>query len=354
MPAHPPIRVLLIGAGFGAQVHAPGFAANRAFKLAGVASGSLENARRVATEFSIPYATDDWKRMLDEADADLVSIATPVDLHYPMARAALERGRHVLCEKPFALNLAEARELSSLAAAKGVVHVVNHEFRHFPAREALTRKIREGELGRVEHITIQERIPGWARNPKRRLTWLTERRRGGGYLGALGSHHIDQLLLWGGPMRRVFCTLRTLAAESPDVAPAHRAITADDTFALLVQFENGARGIVDVFGGAHVRRHSMEVSGSGGSLTVLDGYRLGRPKEDGSFEEVPLPEDLKLKPTRKEPLLAPFSVKVEMIRAAIQEGKPASPDFADGVEIQKVLDPARLSDQSGAWEAIGG
>ncbi|TMQ62439.1 MAG: Gfo/Idh/MocA family oxidoreductase, partial [Candidatus Eisenbacteria bacterium] len=139
MPAHPPIRVLLIGTGFGAQVHAPGFASNRAFKLAGVASGNLENARRVAAEFAIPYATDDWKRMLDEADADLVSIATPVDQHYPMARAALERGRHVLCEKPFAMNLAEARELSSLAAAKGVVHVVNHEFRHFPARETLTR-----------------------------------------------------------------------------------------------------------------------------------------------------------------------------------------------------------------------
>jgi len=98
----------------------------------------------------------------------------------------------------------------------------------------------------------------------------------------------------------------------------------------------------------------MEVSGSGGSFTVLDAYRLGRPKGDGTFEEVPIPDDLKLKQTRKERLLAPFSVKVEMIRAAIQEGKPASPDFADGVEVQKVLDTARLSDQSGAWEAIGG
>src|SRR5258705_167688 len=108
--------------------------------------------------------------MLEEADADLVSIATPVDQHYPMARAALERGRHVLCEKPFAMNLAEARELSSLAAAKGVVHVVNHEFRHFPARETLTRKIREGELGRLEHVAIHERIPGWTRT-----AWAAQR-----------------------------------------------------------------------------------------------------------------------------------------------------------------------------------
>ncbi len=347
------IRVLLIGTGFGAQVHAPGFSRHRAFALAGVASGNAENAGRVAAEFSIPYATDDWKRMLNEVDADLVSIATPVDQHYSMARAALERGRHVLCEKPFAMNAAEARELAALADAKGLVNVVNHEFRHYPARAALTRKIQEGALGRIEHITIRDRIPGWARNPKRRLTWLTEKKRGGGYLGALGSHHIDQLILWGGRIRRAFCSLRTVAAESADGAPALAGITADDTFALLVQFENGARGAVDLFGGAQVRGQSMEVFGSADSMVVLDGYRLARPKEDGSHEAVPIPDDLAIEPTPEVSLLAPFLVKLEMLRAAIQEGKQASPDFDDAAEIQKVLDAGRLSDQSGSWESLG-
>src|SRR5882672_6792825 len=215
MSTRAPIRVLLIGTGFGSIVHAPGFARNPAFALAGVASGTLENAKRVAAEFSI---------------------ATPVDLHYPMARAALERGRHVLCEKPFAMNAAQARELAALAESKGVVHVVNHEFRHYPARETLTRTIQEGGLGRLEHVLIQDRIPGWARNPTRRLTWLVEKERGGGYLGALGSHHIDQLILWGGPIRRVSCALRTVAAESADQHPEFLKITADDTFTLIVQF----------------------------------------------------------------------------------------------------------------------
>jgi len=352
MSPRAPIRVLLIGTGFGAQVHAPGFARHPAFALAGVVSGNIENARRVASEFAIPYAGNDWKRMLEEVEADLVSIVVPVDLHYPAARASLERGRHVLCEKPFAMNVAEARELAALADAKGLVNVVNHEFRHYPAREALTRKIREGALGRIEHIMIRDRIPGWARNPKRRLTWLTDKKRGGGYLGALGSHHIDQLLLWGGPIRKVFCTLRTLAAESVASAPALAGITADDTFTLMVQFENGARGVLDLFGGAHVRGQSMEALGSADSLTVLDGYRLGRPREDGSHEMVPIPDDLRIEPSPEAALLAPFLVKLEMLRAAIQEGKPASPDFEDAVEIQRVLDAARLSDQSGAWESL--
>lgn len=352
MATRAPIRVLLIGTGFGAQVHAPGFARHPAFALAGVASGSIENARRVAAEFSIPHATDDWKRMLEEVEADLVSITTPVDQHYAMARAALERGRHVLCEKPFAMNAAEAHELAALAKAKGVVNVVNHEFRHYPARETLTRKIREGALGRVEHVTIRDRIPGWARNPQRRLTWLVEKKRGGGYLGALGSHHIDQLILWGGPIARVFSSQRSLAAEYAETTPAFAAITADDTFTLLVRFASGARGVVDLFGGAHARGQSMEVFGSADSMAVLDGYRLGRPKEDGSHEAIPIPEDLAIQPTPEVPLLAPFLVKVEMLRAAIQEGNPASPDFEDGAEVQRVLDAARLSDQSGGWESL--
>jgi predicted dehydrogenase len=252
------------------------------------------------------------------------------------------------------MNVAQARELAALARAKGVVNVVNHEFRHYPAREALTRRIRDGELGRVENIVIVDRIPGWARNPKRRLTWLTDRKRGGGYLGALGSHHTDQLLLWGGPIQSVFATLRTLAAEPPVAEPALEAISADDSFVLLVRFENGARGMVDLFGGAHVRRSRMEVVGSKDALTVLDGYRLGRPKEDGSYETVPVPEDLAIEVTPEMPLLAPFLVKLEMIRAAIQEGTVASPDFAEGVEVQRVLDAARASDRSGAWESITG
>jgi len=353
MPDRAPIRVLIFGTGFGALVHAPGFSRHPAFTLSGIASGSLENAERVASQFSIPHATDDWKRMLDEVPADLVSIATPVDLHYPMARAAIERGRHVLCEKPFAMNVAEARELKALADAKGVVNVVNHEFRHYPARETLTRKIREGALGRVEHVVIRDRIPGWARNPKRRLSWLTDKSRGGGYLGALGSHHVDQLILWGGPIRSVLCTLRTIASEYASATPAFGGVTSDDTFTLVVRFEGGARGVVDLFGGAHVRGSSMEVLGSDDALTVLDGYRLGRPKEDGSFEMVPIPEDLAIQPTPEVGLLAPFLVKLEMIRGAIQDGKPVSPDFDDAVEIQRVLDAARVSDRSGAWESLG-
>lgn len=353
MSAAEPIRVLLIGTSFGGTIHAPGYATDPAFRLVGVASGHVENARRVAEAHGVAYATRDWKKMLEEVEADLVSIASPVDLHYPMARAALERKRHVLLEKPFAMNAAQAKELTAFAKSQKMVAVVNHQFRHKPGRAALARWIAEGKLGKVEHLVMRTRIPGWARDPSRKLSWLTEKKRGGGLLGALGSHDVDQFLLYGGPIRRVFCRLRHLAASAPGLSAAHRAITAEDSFTILVEFKSGATGVIDTFGGARVRRERIEAFGSEDSFTVLDGDRIGRPIDGGGIEELPVPEDLRLEPTPEAPLLAPFRVKLAMLREAIRgNGTGASPTFAEALEVQKVLDAARKSDQTGTWEAV--
>jgi predicted dehydrogenase len=347
-----PIRVLLIGTSFGGAVHAPGFASDPAFRLVGVASGHEENARRVAGTYGIPHATADWKRMLDEVEADLVAIASPVDLHYPMARAALERGHHVLLEKPFALNAAQARELAALAKAHGVVAVVNHEFRHKPGRAALARWIADGKLGRVEHIVMRTRLPGWARDPARRLTWLTEKDRGGGFLGALGSHDVDQLTVYAGPVRRVFARLRNLAPTAPGVSAAHRAITAEDCYTLLLEFKSGATGLIDTFGGARQRSETIEAFGSDDAFVVMEGDRIGRPSAGGGVEDVPVPEDLRLEATPESPLVAPFKVKVAILRDAIRGVGSASPTFAEALEVQKVLDAARKSDQTGEWVTV--
>jgi predicted dehydrogenase len=347
-----PIRVLIIGTGFGGKVHAPGFASDPAFQIVGIASRRLEHARAVAETYQIPHATQSWKKMVEEIDADLVSITSPVDLHYPMARAALEKKRHVLLEKPFAVNVAQAKELAALAKTQGVVAIVNHEFRHQPGRAALTRWIEEGRLGRLEHLAMRTRLPGWARDPKRPLTWLTDRERGGGFLGALGSHDVDQLMLWAGPVRRVFCRLRLLAPSAPGTDAAHMAITAEDCFTLLLEFRNGVTGLIDTFGGSRARRERIEVFGSEDALLVVDGAQVRRPDGNGSYEEVKIPEDLKLEPTPEMPLLAPFRVKVAMLREAILRGRPASPTFAQALEVQKVLDAARKSHQTGVWEEL--
>jgi len=351
MSTAPPIRVLIIGSGFGAKVHAPAFAAHPGFRIVGFASARLERAREAARAFGVDAASDDWKRMIDDVDADLVSIVTPVDLHHPIARAALERKRHVLCEKPFAMNTAQAKELAALAKAQGVVNIVDHEFRYMPARAALTRRIQEGSLGRIEHIAIGDRVPGWARDPNRAVGWLADRQRGGGYLGALGSHHIDAIAQWAGPVQRLSCRLRTLAAEMP-VAPAHAGITADDTFTLSMELESGATAIVDLFGGSSTRRESIEVFGSSDAVVIEEARRIGRRGRAGEFEAIEIPGDLDLPPTPEAPLLAPFRVMVGKLHDAIRDGAPLTPTFADAVEIQRVLDTARRSHERSEWLPI--
>jgi predicted dehydrogenase len=345
-----PIRVLIAGTGFGTKVHAPAFAQDPGFQIVGFASGRPENAQRAADAFGAGYASDDWKAMLDQVEADLVAIVTPVDLHYPIARAALLRKRHVLCEKPFAMNVPQAKELAALAKAQGMVNVVNHEFRYMPARALLSRLIGEGKLGRLEHFAIQDRITGWARDPARSRGWLADRKRGGGYLGALGSHHVDALMTWGGPVRRVRARLRTLAAEEKSALPP---VTSDDSFLLELELESGATAVVDLFGGSRVRRESIEVFGSADALALEGAKRIGHRTADGGLEEIPIPADLDLPPTPEMALLAPFKAMVARLKSAILDGTPLGPTFADGVEIQKVLDAARLSDQKGCWVEIG-
>ena len=110
--------------------------------------------------------------------------------------------------------------------------------------------------------------------------------------------------------------------------------------------------MVDLFGGSRARRETIEVFGSHDALVIETMKRIGRRSEAGGLEELAIPAELDLAPTPEAPLLAPFRVMASRLRDAIREGTLLGPTFADAVEIQKVLDTARLSDQKGCWVPI--
>ena len=122
----------MLGTSFGGTVHVEGFRRHSGFEFAGIAGTNAERARTLADAAEVPLAEGDWRRLLDAAKPDVVSIVTPPDLHHPMTLAALERGCHVLCEKPTALHRYQAAEMRDRAAAAGRVLAINHEFRFFP------------------------------------------------------------------------------------------------------------------------------------------------------------------------------------------------------------------------------
>lgn len=341
------VRVLLFGTSFARLVQAVGFRRHGGFELAGIAGRDAEKTRRIAGELGIRHASDDWRALLASVEADLVSVVTPADLHHPMMMAALAAGRHVLCEKPAALHRFQASEMRDAARAAGRVAAINHEFRFFPARRAAVEIVRAGGIGAPRRGEILGRYPIWPLPGSRGMTWLSDARRGGGILGALGSHHVDCLRTLLGEPRSVTASVRVAQPRrGPTPAdPATATATADDACTLHLEFGGGVTALVDLDATAPYRWERFEIHGSEASLRWDDGgYRLWRLAAGREPEEVAIPERHRLEPREGDPaLVAPFGALADRLHRAIVHGEPMEPDFDDAVAVQSVLDAARIS-----------
>ncbi len=342
-------RVAILGTSFGRTVQAVGFQRHPGFELVAIAGTDAEKTRRIAGELEVPGAYDDWRRLLDEAKPDLVGIATPADLHHPMMLAALDHGCHVLCEKPTALTRHQAAEMRDRAAAAGRIAGMNHEFRFFPARAFALALTRRGDIGVPRRGEILGRYPIWARPESRGMTWLSRRERGGGILGALGSHHTDCLRLFFGEPVSAMASVRVDQPRRGS-GPEAGIATADDACTVHYAFERDATGLVDLYGCAPYRWERFEIHGSEATLRWDEtGYRLWRITAGSEPVELPIPDEHALEGRAGDPaLVAPFGVLVERLYLALRGQQAMEPDFGDAVAVQSALDAARASSEAGA------
>lgn len=345
-------RVAILGTSFGRNVHAVGFGRHAGFEVVGIAGANGEKARTIARELNIPHASGDWRELLEVAAPDLVAIATPVHLHHPMMLEALARGAHVLCEKPTALNRFQAAEMRDRAHQVGRVAAIHHEFRFFPARRAALSLVRAGSIGVPRRGEILGRYPIWARPESRGMNWLADVRRGGGVLGALGSHHTDCLRTFFGEPRTVLASVRVdqpRRGPSPE-APSGGTATADDGCTLHYEFADGATGLVDMTASTPYRWERFEIHGSEATLRwEASGYSLWRIAPGRDPEEVEIPAEFALAPREGDPaLLAPFMAMADTLHRALEGQAPMEPSFDDAVAVQSVLDAARASQAAGA------
>ncbi|HEY0798150.1 MAG TPA: Gfo/Idh/MocA family oxidoreductase, partial [Candidatus Baltobacteraceae bacterium] len=144
------LRVGVVGSGFGATVHVPAFQAHPRFEVVAIASPSRANA--IAAERGIAHSFPSCAQMVAGVELDVVSIASPPVHHHEDVLAALARGKHVLCEKPFALNLTQAEELYAAAQRAGTVCALAFEFRYLPERIATRELISNGHLGPLRQL----------------------------------------------------------------------------------------------------------------------------------------------------------------------------------------------------------
>ncbi len=351
-----PVRVTILGNSFAARVQLPALrwaAGNRVVALAG---HDAEKAQATAREWQIPFATGDWRAALEQ-DTDLVLVATPVDLHRPMALAALERGAAVLCEKPFALDAGEARTL--VARAAGRPAWIDHELRWSPHLRELRRRLQSGAAGEPRHVAIEMFLPP-ANHAERPWSWWFDARRGGGVLGALGSHLIDLLRWILGEISEVRASLAHFQDERRDGAGALREVTADDYAALALRFRNGCLGTLETSIAIPSERFfRLQVTGSEETLRVVKGDELWAGPSTGTLAPVAVQPPL---PTCAELGLPEYGIFgrclplfLRDLVAAVGEQRGAcdgAATFQDGLATQQVLDAARASAASrGGWVA---
>lgn len=349
------IGIGIIGTGFARKVQIPAFLACDGAEIVSVASGRLANAEDAAREFNIAHFTDDWRETVERDDVDLVCVTTPPDTHFEMTMRALQLGKHVLCEKPFAMNIEEARQMTELAKEKAVLALIDHELRFQHGRKAAFEMIRAGEIGKIRHAKYVFRAPnrGDASLP---WNWWSDEKQGGGALGAIGSHVIDTLQWFlGADISEVFCQLQTHVKNRKDTQTEQlRAVTSDDETNLIFRFADGDL-IEDATGTASISmverpnyQHSVELVGTDGSLRIEykgEVFLAKAGDEDWRrIEDISLGTQIEGAPDTG--FSRGFMEFAPEIVQALREGKTEieqAATFADGLQIQKVLDAARES-----------
>ncbi len=234
------IGVGIIGTGFARRVQIPALKKIAAARVVSVASHKILNAENAARDFGVPHSTGDWRETIDHADVDLVIISTPPNLHREMTLYAIEHGKHIVCEKPMAMNAAEAFEMLEAARGKNLLTVIDHELRFQTGRRRAFEMIRSGEIGKIRHVNHIFRAPqrGQVDLP---WTWWHDVNQGGGNLGATISHIFDTLRWFlGTEISSVFCQLQTQVKKRREpVSGELRDVTSDDQANLLLRLYDG-------------------------------------------------------------------------------------------------------------------
>lgn len=331
-------RVGIVGAGFGERVHLPSFAAHPAFEV--VAIASPHNAERIAKERNIA-AFKDAKELIGGADVDVVSIATPPFTHRDDVLAALAAKKHVLCEKPFALNVADAQTMVDAGKAAGTACGVNHEFRWVPQRIAIKELITNDHLTPLREIEITQ-LAGFLRaGAERKGNWWFEKSKGGGMAGALMSHLIDSATwLAGRPPVHSSGILRTANPQRRDPDHAFTSDVDDGAFVLIDYGDglvarltaDGTTAIESFTLAAHAENRTAVASGS--SMTDM---RLFAVDADETSELECTPSKY-AKFTSVNSHVPPMMELLDEFVKQIETGTSALPTFEDALYTQRVLE----------------
>jgi predicted dehydrogenase len=330
-------KVAIVGRGWGARVQVP------LFREAGLDVGE-------------PLARDEWRRAIESPDVDLVSVVLPPARHIEVAKAALEAGKHVLTEKPAALNADEAQRLVTAGRnAPDRIAIVDHELRFLPAWTAARSRV--GEIGAIRYAEVRYASPGRS-DRNREWTWWSDAGQGGGIWGAVGSHFIDAFRYLGVEFEAAQAVMHTAIAERP-VEGRMRSVTSDDLAAVHLRARGGALVVMTLGAVASGPDEPATITlhGENGAMRLV-GEELLMSAPMKPFQRV-AGNDLQPRPGNSPggafgtgTLLLAHSLRRALVDGDRSALSPAA-TLEDGLAHQRVLDAARRSSANdGRWEPI--
>ena len=365
----------LIGSGFMGRAHAIALKAVAtvygdvdAPRCVALADHDEETAARAAHELGFERGEGDWRKLLDDPGIDVIDVCTPNHLHYEMARAALEAGKHVYCEKPLTLDVAEAQALADLARDSGRVHAVGLNYTTNPMLAVARDIVSSGEIG--EPVSFSGRyFEDYMASPDVPFSWRCERElAGSGALADLGSHLINLVhFLLGRPARLLGDTRTVIASRRDPRSGRDRAVENEDIARAFLDLPSGIPATLEISRIASGRKCGLtfELYGSRGSVAFDQermnelrlceaGQRPGRagfrtllagPGHGDYARFCPAPghglgiNDLKV-------------IEIHRLLAAVAGGEPFTPDFGEGLAVQRVMAAVERSAADGNWVSL--
>ncbi|TQJ31172.1 putative dehydrogenase [Microbacterium sp. SLBN-146] len=389
-PRDRPLRVAMIGHGFMGAAHSQGwrvaprfFELPRPVEMSVVTGRDADKVAACARKWGWDESATDWREVVQRDDIDVVDIVTPGDTHAEIAIAALDAGKHVLCEKPLANTVEEAEAMTAAAeraATRGVRSMVGFTYRRVPATTLARDLIAEGRIGEVRQVRA-EYLQDWLMDANAPLTWrMKKEHAGSGALGDIGAHAVDLTeYITGQRVTSVSGIIETIVKERPllgegqglsGTASTERGeVTVDDIALFTGRLTSGALASFEATRFRTGRKNALriEISGSAGAISFdlerlneLEFYDATLPSTGQGFQRILVTEP-------DHPYLAPwwpsghmlgyehgFSHQVYDFVTAISDGTQPHPSFADGLHVQRVLDAVEKSSEAGsAWTPTG-
>lgn len=318
----------------------------------------------------------DWRELIAREDIDLVDINAPSNAHKEIALAAAKAGKHIFCEKPLALNLADSREMLQVAEDAGISHMVGFNYRFSPAVRLAKRLIDSGRLGKLYHFRAWF-LQDWILDPEFPLVWRLQKDiAGSGSHGDLGAHLIDLAHFLVGDIQEVIGMSDTFIKERPLASAmtglSARAskdaprgeVTVDDATLFLARFVNGTMGSFEAtrFAAGHRSTNSFEINGSLGSvkfdferMNELEVYLTSDEADIQGFRRVLATDPVHdyaeawWPPGHTIGFEHTFIHEMLELSSAIAEGRQPQPNFRDGVKCQAVLEAVERSIEQRRW-----